>query len=249
MDLHQFCCVTLENNDPLIDNVLYLQNYAEGWKDGKFEEKFDYRDCIDPPRYRQEEESGLYTGWFWDYSQFRAKSFKYVSIVIVVSTTIMSFFRCMSVQGKSTILKDLILNDMGDRVLLDRAEQVLHVYFGDENYWAARRSMRFSHRLVEVANEYREKHLNSNDEKDGTTRAQNWEEHHVIYHDHLLHILYSNNFRLLYSLPRVQPRAVRISACTCGGRTTRTPDGRTSPASRARPSRWLQSWPRSSWRE
>ena len=44
----------LEKEGSIIDTVYYLQNYAEGWKDGKFEEKHDFRDCIDPPRYHQD---------------------------------------------------------------------------------------------------------------------------------------------------------------------------------------------------
>ena len=44
----------LRQEGPIIDSVFYLQNYAEGWKDGKFEEKHDFRECIDQPRYRQE---------------------------------------------------------------------------------------------------------------------------------------------------------------------------------------------------
>ena len=44
----------LEKEGSIIDTVYYLQNYAEGWKDGKFEEKHDFRDCIDSPRYHQD---------------------------------------------------------------------------------------------------------------------------------------------------------------------------------------------------
>lgn len=34
-----------------IDTLYYLQHYAEGWKDGKWEEKLDERPCIDNPPY------------------------------------------------------------------------------------------------------------------------------------------------------------------------------------------------------
>ena len=44
----------LRQEGPIIDTVYYLQNYAEGWKDGHFEEKHDFRECIDPARYHQE---------------------------------------------------------------------------------------------------------------------------------------------------------------------------------------------------
>ena len=50
MELEDY--LKLEGN--IIDTVYYLQNYAEGWKDGKFEEKHDFRECIDRPRYHKE---------------------------------------------------------------------------------------------------------------------------------------------------------------------------------------------------
>lgn len=39
------CSVFLETNNDAIDEVLYLQGYAEGWS-GKYELKYDRRDCI-----------------------------------------------------------------------------------------------------------------------------------------------------------------------------------------------------------
>ena len=30
-----------------IDEIYYLQNYKEGWTDGKWEEKMDERECIE----------------------------------------------------------------------------------------------------------------------------------------------------------------------------------------------------------
>ena len=36
----------LKQEGPIIDTVYYLQNYAEGWKNGHFEEKHDFRDCV-----------------------------------------------------------------------------------------------------------------------------------------------------------------------------------------------------------
>lgn len=32
---------------PEIDVIYYLQRFKEGWKDGKWEEKFEFRDCND----------------------------------------------------------------------------------------------------------------------------------------------------------------------------------------------------------
>ena len=39
-----------EKELPVIDQMFILQGYKEGWKDGKFEEKIDFRDCLEPIR-------------------------------------------------------------------------------------------------------------------------------------------------------------------------------------------------------
>ena len=60
MELEEY----LKQEGSVIDAVYYLQNYAEGWKDGHFEEKYDFRDCIDHndhnPRYYQDSDKGQY---------------------------------------------------------------------------------------------------------------------------------------------------------------------------------------------
>ena len=139
-----------------------MQNYAEGWKNGKFEEKFDYRECIDPPRYRKEDETGLYVGWFWEYSEMRTKEFK-----------------CLSVQGHTETIREHVAKKGVKALMLDRGEQVMHDRFGDENYWGVRRSMRFSEELVGIANNFRRSKLGSTDEKDYTIRSQKWEDFKV----------------------------------------------------------------------
>ena len=40
----------LEIGSPLVDQVYILQGFKEGWKDGKFEEKIEFRDCLEPVR-------------------------------------------------------------------------------------------------------------------------------------------------------------------------------------------------------
>ncbi|KAK1902848.1 GDP-fucose protein O-fucosyltransferase 2 [Dissostichus eleginoides] len=49
-----------ENGGPFIDQVLVLQNYAEGWTDGKWEEKVDERPCIDKLMYSKDKQ-GYYS--------------------------------------------------------------------------------------------------------------------------------------------------------------------------------------------
>ena len=62
-------------------------------------------------------------------------------------------------------------------IMLDRAENLLHEFFGDSEYWSARRSARFSKNLIEISNEFRNSVLNSNDENDKTSKPENWKNH------------------------------------------------------------------------
>ena len=153
----------IEKEGPVIDTVLYLQNYAEGWSSGNFEYKHDYRDCIDPPRYHKTPE-GDFRGWFWSYSEMRAKSFD-----------------CMSVQGPTHVVKDLVLKDLAvsKAIMFDRGENLLHDHFGDVSYWNVRKAMRFAGHLVEIADEFRQRKFGSNDEADDTVKDPLWEEYQV----------------------------------------------------------------------
>ena len=39
--------------EEVIEEVYYLQRYAEGWTDGKWEQRMDIRDCIDRVPYNK----------------------------------------------------------------------------------------------------------------------------------------------------------------------------------------------------
>ncbi len=52
----------LETHGPILDEVLYLQRYSEGWEDGKWEEKHDFRECVEAHRYRREDGEENYRG-------------------------------------------------------------------------------------------------------------------------------------------------------------------------------------------
>lgn len=80
-----------------VEEIMYLQGYAEGWKDGHWEEKIDDRDCIDGPVYRRDQD-GLYRGYFWGMDQVFARKFK-----------------CVSVQGTSAILVPTLLEKTNSR--------------------------------------------------------------------------------------------------------------------------------------
>ena len=75
-----------ETGGPRIEETVYLQRYKEGWKDGKWEEKIDERDCIEEPIYKKDE-NGVYHGYFWGLSSVFSEK-----------------FRCMSVQGLANVL-------------------------------------------------------------------------------------------------------------------------------------------------
>lgn len=72
-----------------IDVVYYLQHYAEGWE--KWEEKWDYRPCIED-RYYSKNWEGTWNGWFFGYDDVYAKS-----------------FHCISIQGHASHLLPIIL--------------------------------------------------------------------------------------------------------------------------------------------
>ena len=130
--------------------VYYLQGYKEGWKNGKFEEKFDLRDCLQEPRYEKRND-GVWEGEFFYHDRVTAKH-----------------FACLSVQGHTSVVAEFVKEQNLESIMLDRAENLLHDWFGDVEYWGARRSMRFAEPLVARANQLRRENLDSDDSKDGT---------------------------------------------------------------------------------
>ncbi|XP_077864434.1 GDP-fucose protein O-fucosyltransferase 2-like isoform X2 [Saccoglossus kowalevskii] len=146
-----------ETGQSKIDELYYLQRYKEGWTDGKWEEKLDERDCIDTPVYKKDS-SGLYRGFFWGYQDVYAEKFK-----------------CLSAQGFAGILAPFLLENTTARsVFVDRAEEILHDEFGGKLYWDARRSMRFSKDLRDIADKFRKEYLDSDDERDNTVLLDDW---------------------------------------------------------------------------
>ncbi|KAF1762245.1 hypothetical protein GCK72_010507 [Caenorhabditis remanei] len=149
-----------ETENKPIDQVVYLQHYEEGWGT-EYVRKFDERKCLPPANshYKQEGDS-YWRGWFYSYEDVRATNFK-----------------CVSIQGDSGTLRDLLkqsnFSEMSS-VMIDRAETILHENFGDVNYWKARRSMRYSKELIEIADTFRDKYLDSDDENDDTGMTTDW---------------------------------------------------------------------------
>ena len=140
--------------------MLYLQGYKEGWKSGEFQEKFDYRDCLESPKYLLDANDQKYHSWFWGYQDLiSAKAFK-----------------CLSIQGSTKMIKGHLAAMDERSIFLDRAETLLHDWFGDEDYWSSRRSMRFSDELIRISDGFRAGYLDSDDVRDDTVREVRWED-------------------------------------------------------------------------
>lgn len=67
-------------------------------------------------------------------------------------------------------------------MLFAHAETALHDFFGDSEYWRARRSMRFNKYLQAIGNAYRMDFLGSTDEKDNVQRPALWTDEKVSFH-------------------------------------------------------------------
>ncbi|XP_037768267.1 GDP-fucose protein O-fucosyltransferase 2 isoform X2 [Chelonia mydas] len=146
-----------ESGGPFIDQVYVLQSYAEGWKEGTWEEKIDERQCIDQLMYSKDKHE-YYRGWFWGYEETRGLNVS-----------------CLSVQGSASIIAPVLLKNTSARsVMLDRAENLLHDHYGGRDYWNTRRSMVFAKHLRVVGDEFRRKYLHSTDEADRTDYNEDW---------------------------------------------------------------------------
>ncbi|KAL7384869.1 hypothetical protein ABVT39_010469 [Epinephelus coioides] len=146
-----------ENGGPFIDQVLVLQNYAEGWTDGKWEEKVDERPCIDKLMYSKDKQ-GYYRGWFWGYEETRARN-----------------VTCISAQGHASIMAPVLQKNITvTSVMLDRAETLLHDHYAGKDYWDTRRSMVFAKHLRLIGDDFRAKYLNSTDDRDHTVYSEDW---------------------------------------------------------------------------
>nr|8AY1_A Chain A, GDP-fucose protein O-fucosyltransferase 2,Spondin-1 [Caenorhabditis elegans]8AY1_B Chain B, GDP-fucose protein O-fucosyltransferase 2,Spondin-1 [Caenorhabditis elegans] len=149
----------LDENRP-IDQVIYLQHYAEGWGT-EYVRKFEKRSCLPPAEshYKQVEEF-KWKGWFYSYEDVYSRN-----------------FQCVSIQGDSGTLKDLLKHSNfseSTSIMVDRAETILHEHYGEVDYWKARRSMRYSNDLVDVADAFRKKYLDSDDKRDKTKLVDDW---------------------------------------------------------------------------
>ncbi|XP_055685449.1 GDP-fucose protein O-fucosyltransferase 2 [Lutzomyia longipalpis] len=144
-------------NSITIDEVYKLKHFQEMFKNGVFEDKFEKTRC-------GMAEGGAQDGFF-HYRNITSKR-----------------FTCVNFQGSANLLKDLLekfkpKNTGNPRIILFlNAEVVLHDFWGNDEFWRARRSMRFNDNLVEKANEFRIENFNSTDVLDAVQRPHRWED-------------------------------------------------------------------------
>lgn len=144
-----------------IGEVYKLQHFENMFENGVFIDKFEEAACT-----RHEYDNYHYMENYYN----------------ITEKTI----TCINFQGSVMLLKD-ILDQNKDRhnsempriVLFAHAETALHDFFGDAEYWRARRSMRFNNNLIAIGNAYRADFLGSTDEKDNVQRPKLWTDEKV----------------------------------------------------------------------
>nr|XP_033336378.1 GDP-fucose protein O-fucosyltransferase 2 [Megalopta genalis] len=145
------------NRHTQLDVVYILQNDEEMFQTGKFEDKNEIVECTDEALQYNKPESVKYGRYFWGYNN-------------VTSETI----KCVKFHGMMSDLKQNLQPSIYKSVMFDHMEIALHDSYGSQEYWRARRSMRYNPELYKIANEYRKHFLNSSDIADKTERPPDW---------------------------------------------------------------------------
>lgn len=143
-------------NGPKIDHLLYLQRHPEGFSNG-WRELVEIGECKRENELYRKGEDGLFHGYFWNMDKVSAAN-----------------FNCIDVQGSASILADFLKTVTAKSVYLPRFEEVLHITYGGNDFFQARRSLVFAEHLRKEGDSFREKHLNSNDVSDKTVYNADW---------------------------------------------------------------------------
>ncbi|XP_076234354.1 O-fucosyltransferase 2 isoform X2 [Calliopsis andreniformis] len=154
IEMYQFL---QEYKQTQLDIVYILQNDEKMFKTGKFEDKNEIVECNRELWPYRKLESNKYSGYFWGYHNITSVALK-----------------CVKFHG---LTSDLIRNlepTVYRSVMFDHMEIALHDFYGSQEYWKARRSMRYNSELYSIANAYRETFLNSTDKNDNTERPDDW---------------------------------------------------------------------------
>ncbi|XP_055550037.1 GDP-fucose protein O-fucosyltransferase 2 [Wyeomyia smithii] len=87
---------------------------------------------------------------------------------------------CMRFQGSASLLHSMFEKFKPKHprplrvIMLYNAETILHNFWGNVDYWEARRSMRFNKNLVELASKFRLDYFNSTNDLDRVQRPASW---------------------------------------------------------------------------
>lgn len=163
LDMWEFFDVIFQNTGQHffeIGEVYKLQHFEAMFESGVFVDKFEETACARN-----------------DYDNYH-----YLEYYNITEKTI----TCLNFQGSASLLvkvldeyKEKLHTSKPRIVLFAHAETVLHDFFGDEEYWKARRSMRFNKYLQGIGNAYRMDFLRSTDETDRVQRPDLWTDEEV----------------------------------------------------------------------
>nr|XP_031829552.1 GDP-fucose protein O-fucosyltransferase 2 isoform X2 [Nomia melanderi] len=140
-----------------LDVMHILENDEEMFKTGKFEDKNEIVECTAESLQYNKVESVRHGRSFWGYHNISFETVK-----------------CIKFHGMISDLKKNLKPNIYRSVMFDHMEIALHDFYGSQEYWTARRSMRYNSELYKIANVFREGFLNSTDKTDNTERPNDW---------------------------------------------------------------------------
>ncbi|XP_055915165.1 GDP-fucose protein O-fucosyltransferase 2 [Eupeodes corollae] len=161
LDFNEFLA---EINETLVDpkripvDVAYqLKHFEDMFENGVFRDKYELEDC------KREE---YLRGYLLHQPHLIDKK-----------------FFCLKFQGGASLLTDVLKSSIQRQknsspkiFAFLNAEIVLHDHWGSDEFWMARRSMRFNRELMKIANDFRRDFLNSTDLYDAVQRPFNWKD-------------------------------------------------------------------------
>lgn len=138
-----------------IDKTFQLQHFENMFENGVFIDKFEYHNCS---------RAEVSPGDFLQQTNIDSKQFV-----------------CLRFQGSASLLTNVLRKEMRNfqdpwpKVFFFLSgEIVLHDNWGNQEFWRARRSMRFSNDLISIAKDFRISKFNSTDESEKVHRPADW---------------------------------------------------------------------------
>ncbi|KAK0079508.1 hypothetical protein PV325_001172 [Microctonus aethiopoides] len=147
------------NANIILDRVYILQNDVRMFETGDFNDKNEISNCSETQIIKYTKSgTNQFTKLFWGYQNISTKDVK-----------------CITYHGSmSNLIQNLKPEQYRRSYMFHHMEIPLHDYYGSVDFWRARRSMRYNSALYKIADEFREKYLNSTDERDNIKRPNDW---------------------------------------------------------------------------